>query len=209
MELTSKAPAIVGVVVSVYGHVRVTCHKLSHVIPALCDPQLSCMWYSHMLRLVEQQDELDLPVRQQSILLVGSSDTPPTDQWVGHIASCVVNRLRDAMVAAGLFVEEQADSASDCVEVPPLQAVGSRAAYLAAQWAGQGASLPSSSMPPLRCCRRMPLLFTCLSGLAHCACVFPNYSEPLYQLAQFCHRQGLDLVSCTPSCRACPLTLTH
>lgn len=185
----------------------------SHLPQAVpCDPccawcpQLSCQWYSHVLQLVEQQDELDLSVGRQSALLVGSSDTLPSEHWVGHIASCVVNRLRDAMVAEGLSVEEQLDSASDCVEVPPLHAVARRATHLAARWPGLGASLPSSSMATLRCCRRMPLLFTCLSGLAHCACMFPNYSEPFYQLAQFCYRQGLDLVSSTPTCCVCPLT---
>ena len=156
-----------------------------------------------MLRLVEQQDDLDPNVGQQSALLVGSDGTPPTVHWVEHIASCVVDRLSDMMVNAGLPVEEPGDSAADCVEGPPWSAVAGRAAHLVAQWEGLEASLPPTSLVPLRCCRRMPLLCTCLTGLTHCACVFPNYSEPFYQLAQFCHRQGLDLVSSTPAQRVC------
>ena len=140
---------------------------------------------------------------QQSALLVGSDGTPPTVHWVEHIASCVVDRLSDMMVNAGLPVEEPGDSAADCVERPPWSAVAGRAAHLVAQWEGLEASLPPTSLVPLRCCRRMPLLCTCLTGLTHCACVFPNYSEPFYQLAQFCHRQGLDLVSSTPAQRVC------
>lgn len=181
--------------------------------PAMCGalcPQLSCKWYSHVLWLLEQQDDLELMPGRQSSLLVGSDGTPPTDQWVGHIASCMVNRLRDVMVTEGLSVEEEEDTDTHCVDVPPWHAVARRATHLVEQWVGLGTSLPSTSMFLLRLCRRIPLLFACLSGLTHCACMFPNYSEPLYQLAQFCHRQGLDQVSSTSAHHTrLPLTPGH
>ena len=164
---------------------------------ALC-PQLSCKWYSHVLWLLGQQDDLDLMPGEQSSLLVGSDGTPPTNQWVGHIVSCMVNRLRDVMVADGLSVEEEEDTSMHCADLPPWHAVARRATHLVEQWVGLGASLSSTSMVLLRLCRRIPFLFACLSGLTRCACMFPNYSEPLYQLAQFCQRQGLDQVSAPP-----------